>query len=71
MHTLFHGYLPAPGGIRSRPNGSLVAWETGATTTFGLENAEVRSMLFLGPAVISMMRQSAPSSPGGRHCRRP
>lgn len=51
MHTLFHGYLPAAGGIRSRSNGSLVAWETGASTSFGLENAEVRGKLFIGPGI--------------------
>jgi len=49
MHTLFHGYLPAAGAIRSRSNGSLVAWETGAATSFGLENAESRGVLFIGP----------------------
>jgi GTP-binding protein len=51
LHTLFHGYLPMAGEINSRSNGSLVAWEMGATTSFGLQNAEVRGSLFVGPGV--------------------
>ncbi len=48
MHTLFHGYLPMVGAIKGRSNGSLVSWESGMTTTFGLKNAEERGMLFYG-----------------------
>ena len=51
MHTLFHGYLPFAGAIDSRAMGSLVAWEPGLTTTFGLKNAEARGTLFYGPGV--------------------
>jgi GTP-binding protein len=51
MHTLFHGYLPFAGSIESRATGSLVAWESGVTTTFGLKNAEARGILFYGPGV--------------------
>jgi GTP-binding protein len=51
MHTLFHGYLPMAGPIASRSTGSLVSWETGATTTFGLKNAEERGVLFVGAGV--------------------
>jgi len=47
LHTLFHGYLPLAGEIQSRSNGSLVAWERGVTTLFGLKNAQVRGMLFV------------------------
>jgi GTP-binding protein len=39
------------GPIHSRSRGSLVAWETGSSTTFGLENAEGRGVLFVGPGV--------------------
>ena len=46
IHTLFHGYLPLVGVINGRSSGSLVSWETGITTTFGLKNAEVRGSLF-------------------------
>ena len=51
MNTLFHGYGPNSGVINSRSRGSLVAWEPGPTTTFGLKNAEERGTLFLGPGV--------------------
>jgi GTP-binding protein len=49
MHTLFHGYLPRVGSIQGRASGSLVSWETGITTTFGLKNGEERGTLFLEP----------------------
>jgi GTP-binding protein len=49
MNTLFHGYGPMVGAISSRQRGSLVAWEPGTTTTFGLKNAEERGTLFLSP----------------------
>jgi GTP-binding protein len=51
MHTIFHGYLPMAGSLAQRSSGSLVSWENGATTTFGLKNAEERGMLFIGPGV--------------------
>ncbi|MCJ7622931.1 MAG: translational GTPase TypA [Anaerolineaceae bacterium] len=47
MHTFFHGYLPIVGSIQGRASGSLVSWETGISTTFGLKNAEERGNLFL------------------------
>lgn len=49
MHTFFHGYLPQVGSIQGRSSGSLVSWETGITTTFGLKNGEERGSLFLEP----------------------
>jgi len=49
MHTLFHGYLPLAGSILGRDSGSLVSWETGVSTTFGLKNAEERGTLFIDP----------------------
>ncbi|MHB9034104.1 MAG: translational GTPase TypA [Anaerolineae bacterium] len=51
MHSLFHGYEPMAGSIAARNNGSLVAWEPGITTTYGLKNAEDRGTLFIGPGV--------------------
>ncbi len=51
MHALFHGYLPMAGAIPGRSTGSLVAWEPGETTTYGLKNAEERGSLFYGPGV--------------------
>ena len=49
MHTLFHDYMPMAGAINGRASGSLVSWENGVTTTFGLKNAEERGMLFYEP----------------------
>jgi GTP-binding protein len=49
MNTLFYRYAPLAGPISSRSRGSLVAWETGVATTFGLKNAEERGSLFIGP----------------------
>jgi GTP-binding protein len=47
MNTRFHGYAPSVGTIATRSRGSLVAWEDGTTTTFGLKNAEERGTLFV------------------------
>ena len=51
MNTLFHGYDAISGQFSTRYNGSLVAWENGTTSTYGLKNAEERGMLFVGPGV--------------------
>ncbi|MBN1438052.1 MAG: translational GTPase TypA [Anaerolineales bacterium] len=51
MHTIFHGYEPMAGTVATRSTGSIVAWENGTTTTYGLKNAEERGMLFVGPGV--------------------
>src|SRR5437867_2309479 len=39
MNTLFAGYGSYAGDIESRNFGSLIAWENGTTTTFGLSQA--------------------------------
>jgi GTP-binding protein len=51
IHTVFHGYAPLAGDVSGKGQGSLVAWESGTTTSFGLENAEQRGELFVGPGV--------------------
>jgi len=51
LHSIFHDYLPLSGGPLGRGGGSLVAWEPGITTSYGLKNAEERGMLFVGPGV--------------------
>ena len=48
MNTLFHGYAPFKGEIARRQSGSLIAFETGETVTYGLYNAQERGALFLG-----------------------
>ena len=51
MNTIFHGYAPFAGPISSRATSSIVAWEAGTTTNYGLKNAEERGILFVGPGV--------------------
>jgi GTP-binding protein len=51
MNTLFAGYGPYAGPIESRDLGSLIAFEAGTTTTFGLNQAQERGQLFVGPGV--------------------
>lgn len=51
MNSIFHGYAPVAGTIAGRQFGSLVAWETGPATSYGLANSEERGKLFIGPGV--------------------
>lgn len=48
LNSIFLGYLPLAGAINSRSTSSIVSWETGVTSTFGLKNAEERGVLFIG-----------------------
>jgi GTP-binding protein len=52
MHTIFYDYLSMVGAMEGRNFGSLVSWENGVTTTYGLKNAEERGALFYGPGVV-------------------
>ncbi len=49
LNAIFHGYKPLAGAIASRSKGSLIAWEQGTATTYGLLNAEPRGVLFVAP----------------------
>lgn len=49
LNTSFHSYAPSAGTVETRSHGSLVAYETGTATTFGLKNAEERGTLFISP----------------------
>lgn len=51
LNSLFHGYFPLAGTISSRASSSIVAWESGVSSTFGLKNAEERGVLFIGAGV--------------------
>jgi len=51
MNTLFHGYDEMAGSMVTRSTGSLVAWDLGVTSTYGLKNAEERGTLFYGAGV--------------------
>jgi len=49
MNHLFHGYEPYKGDIVNRYQGSLIAWEDGDTTAYGLMAVEDRGTLFVVP----------------------
>ena len=51
MHALFHGYEKMVGSMNTRSTGSLVAWESGPSSTYGLKNAEERGTLFIEAGV--------------------
>lgn len=51
MHHIYKGYEPYKGDIQERNRGSLIAWEDGATTSYGLFNAQERGNLFIGAGV--------------------
>ncbi len=49
MNTIFDDYGPYKGDIAYRAQGSLIAFETGESVTYGLFNAQERGLLFIGP----------------------
>ncbi len=48
MNTAFDCYAPYKGDIQYRKQGSLIAFETGESVTYGLFQAQERGVLFLG-----------------------
>ena len=50
ISTLFAGYEPFRGEIKTRFTSSLIASENGVSTTYGLYGAQDRGPLFIGPA---------------------
>ena len=51
MSHVFYDYEPYKGAIEERKTGSLVAHETGDTSSYGLFNTQDRGRLFIGPGV--------------------
>lgn len=49
INTVFEEYAPYKGDISYRKQGSLIAFESGETVTYGLFNAQDRGTLFVGP----------------------
>jgi len=51
INTSFLEYAPYAGALTNRNTNSIVAWEDGQTTTYGLKNAEERGVLFVDAGV--------------------
>ena len=50
INSLFLEYTPYRGEIAKRTTGSLVAYETGKTTSYGIYNVQDRGQMFVVPA---------------------
>lgn len=48
INTIFNGYEPYKGDIAYRKQGSLIAFESGESVTYGLFSAQDRGTLFIG-----------------------
>ncbi|MGE5486037.1 MAG: translational GTPase TypA [Ignavibacteriales bacterium] len=64
MTYSFDGYGLHRGPIQFARQGSMIAWETGSTTTYALHNAQERGILFVGPGEDVYAGQVI-----GEHCR--
>ena len=51
MNSIFDSYEPFKGEVISRVRGTIVAFETGTSITYGLYNAQDKGDLFIGPGV--------------------
>ena len=51
MNTTFDDYAPFKGELSYRKSGSLIAYESGESITYGLYNAQERGILFIGAGV--------------------
>ena len=49
MNPVFNGYVPYKGDIPGRTRGSLVAFEDGETTAYGISNVQERGVVFVRP----------------------
>ena len=48
MNHIFAGYEPDKGEVTTRVRGTVIAFENGKSTTYGLFNAQERATLFIG-----------------------
>ena len=51
MNHVFHSYEPYKGDVAERESGSIIVYEDGETTAYGLYNTQERGRLFVGPGV--------------------
>lgn len=47
VNSEFEGYHPMKAGLNARARGSLVAWEDGVSTSYGMFNAQERGTMFI------------------------
>ncbi len=65
LNTVFDGYSPYKGDIPKRSEGSIIVFETGEATTYGLHSAQERGVLFIGAGVPVYAGMVVGSSPKG------
>ena len=49
LNSVFKGYEKYKGDIPNRKTGSIISFDTGVSSTYGLNNAQERGKLFIGP----------------------
>ena len=49
LNSVFKGYEKYKGDIPNRKTGSIISFDTGVSSTYGLNNAQERGNLFIGP----------------------
>jgi len=65
LNTVFESYEPQKGEIQKRFTGSLIAYEDGEATSYGLFNAQDRGQMFIDPATKVYMGMIVGMSPKG------
>lgn len=65
LNAVFHEYSPFKGEIPKRQDGSIIVFETGETTTYGLHAAQERGILFIGAGVPVYSGMIVGSTPKG------
>ncbi|MBC8588280.1 translational GTPase TypA [Paratissierella segnis] len=65
LNSVFDGYASYKGDIPRRPLGSIIAFETGESTAYGLYSAQERGTLFIGPGVQVYEGMIVGSNPKG------
>jgi GTP-binding protein len=65
LNSVFHDYAPFKGEIPKRQDGSIIVFETGETTTYGLHAAQERGILFVGAGVPVYSGMIVGSTPKG------
>ena len=65
LNTVFDVYAPYKGDIPKRNEGSIIAFETGEATTYGLHSAQERGVLFVEAGVPVYAGMIVGSSPKG------